>query len=234
MKPHTEDAQRSVLLETAAAAAASSRELLGQPGNDPIMMYQSESREEIRKVTESELVPRIADVLVEGLNRQIPGMRNEVYRGVAQDTSPAMLERLTEMLVESLTGPLTRTLVRDSTTYLASSLTGGLTHTLASTMTHALKRSPKDDYYCALCKSHSLYCSLCRKSAVAAYNDDYYVAYYAAYYSSYAARYYSGPLKDVWLKQAWGEGPEPVVGEASDANMGVEKTAGDVGTNDVF
>ena len=216
-------AQETVLAETSSAASVRSRASVGQPGNDPIMMYQSESREEIRKVTESELVPRIADVLVEGLNRQIPGMRNEVYRGVAQDTSPAMLERLTEMLVESLTGPLTRTLVRDSTTYLASSLTGGLTQSLASTMTHALKRSPKDDYYCALCKSHSLYCSQCRRSAVAAYNDDYYVAYYAAYYSTYASRYYSGPLKDVWLEQAWGEGPEPVVGEAGEEKMGVEK-----------
>jgi hypothetical protein len=68
-----------------------------------------------------------------------------------------------------------------------------------------------------------LYCSQCRRSAVAAYNDDYYVAYYAAYYSTYASRYYSGPLKDVWLEQAWGEGPEPVVGEAGEEKMGVEK-----------
>ena len=162
-------------------------------------------------MTESELVPRIADVLLEGLNRQMPGMRNEIYRGVAQDASPALLARLTESLVKHLTGPITRTLVRDSTAYMSSSLTGGLTHSLASTITHALKRSPKDDYYCALCKSHSLYCSLCRRSAVAAYNDDYYVAYYASYYSSYVSRYYSGPLKNVWLERAWSEGPEPVV-----------------------
>ena len=189
------------------------RSSIRKPNKDPIKMYQSESREEIRKVTETELVPRIADIIINELNKEIPSMQNEVFRGVTQDVTPALLERLTEMLVENLIGPLTRTLVRDSTTYMASSLTGGLTHSLASTITHSLKRSPKDDYYCALCKSHSLYCTMCRSSAIEAHNDDYYVAYYSAYYAEYASRYYSGPLKDIWLHQAWSEGPEPVNGK---------------------
>ena len=71
----------------------------------------------------------------------MPGMRNEIYRGVAQDASPALLARLTESLVKHLTGAYYAR-VRDST-YMSSSLTGGLTHSLASTITHALKRSQK-------------------------------------------------------------------------------------------
>ena len=64
------------------------------------------------------------------------------------------------------------------------------------TVTHALTRKPKADYYCHYCMSHQLYCDMCRQQHVAEYKQDHYVSYYAAYYAKYYAYYYGGAFAD--------------------------------------
>ena len=76
-------------------------------------------------------------------------------------------------------------LTKHTTRELVTSVTIGLTHSLSSTISHALSRSPKDDYYCHYCETHQLYCNMCKRGTVKEYELDYKTSYYSTYFSTY-------------------------------------------------
>jgi hypothetical protein len=87
-------------------------------------------------------------------------------------------------------------LTKHTTRELVTSVTIGLTHSLSSTISHALSRSPKDDYYCHYCELHQLYCNMCKKGTIKEYELDYKISYYSTYYSTYYSRFFGTTISD--------------------------------------
>ena len=107
-----------------------------------------------------------------------------------------------------LTGALSHTVSRLAVELASISLTrsvskltnkaiiAALTNSVSMTVTHALTRKPKSDYYCHYCMAHNLYCDLCRKVTANEYRQDHYVSYYSEYFAKYYAYYYGGAFAD--------------------------------------
>ena len=116
---------------------------------------------------------------------------------------------------------LHKPIVDTASRILVHSLTPSLTLSLAPIITHALTRSPHEDYYCYYCETKQAYCQWCDGSRERGYASEYYARYYAMYYSRYYARFYS-MVSDMELFVDQGHTVEVPVSEHATAAAGGE------------
>ena len=150
-----------------------------------------------------ELVKRIHAQLTDALAERIStAVTRGASRGVTHMLADTLTHRIAAMLVEVLTLSLVRLPTREVTKWLIPTLT----HTLAPVVTHAMRHSPKADYYCWYCKKHKVYCDLCRKEQREDGEIDYYANYYAEYYGHYYTFYYGNYHADVFTEEYFKHG----------------------------
>lgn len=86
---------------------------------------------------------------------------------------------------------LCKPLIETSQRVLLYTLVPSLTFTISAATSHALTRSPHEDYYCWFCQTQQIYCKYCGASRDHTYQVDYYQHHYALYYARYYAKFYS-------------------------------------------
>ena len=116
----------------------------------------------------------------------------QTVRSLNHILTQALSHTISRMIVELASKTLTRSVAKQTNQVLIATLT----QSIASTVTHALTRNPKSDYYCHYCMTHNLYCDLCRTQTKKSYEMDWNIAYYAKYYGTYYTYYYGNYFVD--------------------------------------
>jgi hypothetical protein len=151
----------------------------------------------------SELANKLHFNLVKNLRQDVNA---SVVRGVSRTLTHQLIKDLTLELTTQLVQTLTQTLTRVTTREVTRHVTPTLTSSLSSTLTQALTRSPKDDYYCALCQKHKLYCTLCYTATKKMTENSYYSNYYGNYFSNYYSYYYGTVYADRFAVDSFSRG----------------------------
>ena len=128
---------------------------------------------------------KLEDSISNSVTRQTVRSLNHILTG-------ALSHSISRMMMELVSKSLTRSIAKETNKILIPSLT----QSISETVTHALTRNPKSDYYCHYCELHQLYCDLCRQETTDNYNLDWKIAYYSKYYGNYYSWYYSNTFVD--------------------------------------
>jgi hypothetical protein len=174
----------------------------GGSNGGPIAKIEPKVRDDVVEGLLSNCMPALQEKLAAKIINLWPTVKYSVYRGSVRGLSQSLTKSITNSLVDALLKKLFHGLTKHTTRELTTRLTIGLTHSLSSTITHALSRSPKDDYYCQYCQTHSLYCQLCAAATTREYELDYHVSYYSTYYSTYYSRFFGTIIADYMSSHA--------------------------------
>ena len=153
----------------------------GGANGGPIAKIEPKVRDQVVDGLLSNCMPELQQKLAAKIITLWPVVKFSIYRGSVRGLTRSLTRAITQSLVDALLDKLFAGLTKYATRELTTRITSGLTHSLAATMTHALSRSPKSDYYCHYCREHQLYCNECQKATLKEYQTDYYVSYYASY-----------------------------------------------------
>ena len=117
----------------------------------------------------------------------------QTVRSLNHILTQALSHTISRMVVELASKSLTRSVAKSTNSVLIATLT----QSVAATVTHALTRNPKSDYYCHYCQLHQLYCDLCRAQTKDSWEMDWKISYFSKYYAEYYSYYYSNYYVDV-------------------------------------
>ena len=131
-------------------------------------------------------------------------LKNKLEDSISNAVSRQTVRSLNTILTGALSHTVSRLAVELASLSLTRSMSkltnqaiiAALTNSVSMTVTHALTRKPKSDYYCHYCMTHNLYCDRCRKITADEYRQDHYVSYYSKYFAKYYAYYYGGAFSD--------------------------------------
>jgi hypothetical protein len=171
----------------------------------------------------SEIISQLTHALTTGLTESVvPPLTETIADAVTHSVPPALRdavsEQVTERLSASLTASLVQTLVQtipaeisrevpdrlseDLSSSLTFLLTQSVTQAVVPALTHVLHHNPAEDFYCAYCTHHKMYCDLCKRGGPEQLQR---AQYYAAYYS----RHYANAFSGVTSPEATGEAARP-------------------------
>jgi hypothetical protein len=168
----------------------------GGANGGPIAKIESKVRDNVMDGLLANCMPELQEKLAAKIIGLWPVVKYSVYRGSVRGLSQSLTSSVTQALVQALLDKVFHGITKYGTRQLVARIVPGLTHSLSATITHALSRSPKDDYYCHYCNLHKLYCDKCMQATVAEYEKDYYISYYSTYFSAYYSAYYSTSIAD--------------------------------------
>eukprot|EP00946_MAST-07B_sp_MAST-7B-sp1_P004238 g4238.t1 len=168
----------------------------GGANGGPIAKIEAKVRDNVMDGLLANCMPELQEKIAAKVIGLWPVVKYSVYRGSVRGLSRSLTSTITQTLVQALLEKLFFGLTKHGTRQLVARIVPGLTHSLSATITHALSRSPKDDYYCHYCRLHKLYCQKCMQATVAEHEKDYYVSYYSTYFSAYYSAYYSTSIAD--------------------------------------
>ena len=113
-------------------------------------------------------------------------------------------------MTHALAGVLSEAVTRMSAKKITQTLVPSLSHSLTSTMTQALSRSPRADYFCWYCGKYKVYCDACKAAYEKSCATDFRCSYYSEYFGRYYAFYYGSALADGFVDAAFeNTGPPP-------------------------
>jgi len=140
----------------------------------------------------------LSDALWKALKIKLEdSIANSVSRQTVRSLNFILTESLSHTVSRMIVEMTSKTLTRSMAKITNQMLIPSLTQSVGMTVTHALTRNPKSDYYCHYCIKNNLYCDLCRAETTENYNMDWNIAYYAKYYGSYFTYYYGNYFVDV-------------------------------------
>ena len=168
----------------------------GGANGGPIAKIEPKVRDAVMDGLLANCMPELQERLAAKIIALWPVVKYSVYRGSVRGLSRSLTSSITQTLVSGLLDKLFHGMTKYGTRQLVGRMVPGLTHSLSATITHALSRSPRDDYYCHYCSLHKLYCQRCMRATVEEYEKDYYVSYYSTYFSAYYSAYYSTSIAD--------------------------------------
>jgi hypothetical protein len=144
-------------------------------------------------LTES-VVPPMTETITDAVTHSVPpALRDAVTAQVSQRLAASLTASLSETLTQTVSAELVREvpgrLSEDLSASLTYILTQSVTQSVVPALTHVLHHNPAEDFYCAYCEHHQLYCDLCRRGGPEQLQRAH---YYAAYYSRHYANAFSG------------------------------------------
>ena len=121
-------------------------------------------------------------------------VNNAILRNSVRWLAPGLTKTITTKSVAVLHKRIYDGVYKASRSGITRGITKKLTQAVVSSITHALTRNPRSDYYCYHCKTAKVYCKYCELAMVQQAHVGFYANYYSSYFGDYYGKMYDGAI----------------------------------------
>ena len=162
----------------------------------PIARVTPMLRQTVMHGLATHVVPYLEDELAARISSRFDMVSNTIVRNVVRETAPKLIRATTLKTVGAVHNSMYTGSLKHSQCKLTQRMTKALTQAVSASITLAMTRNSRTDYYCMYCKQHQLFCKYCSAAQEQEQQMTHYVNYYASYFGDYYGKMYCGIIGD--------------------------------------
>jgi hypothetical protein len=166
----------------------------GGENGGPIARVMPQLRKTVMHGLAHHVIPHLEAELSERITNRWDIVNNAILRNSVRWLAPGLTKTITTKSVAVLHKRIYDGVYKASRSGITRGITKKLTQAVVSSITHALTRNPRSDYYCYHCKTAKVYCKYCELAMVQQAHVGFYANYYSSYFGDYYGKMYDGAI----------------------------------------